>query len=92
ILCNDAKLEFHSDESGWHIHGDPTEGALLCAAARAGMSAEIVRCKQRRIMECPFSSLRKRMTPVHDCGNGTRMAYVKGSVESVLAMSSDVYA
>ncbi|MFX6957421.1 hypothetical protein ABTH75_18875, partial [Acinetobacter baumannii] len=32
------------------------------------------------------------MTTVHDCGNGTRMAYVKGSVESVLAMSSDVYA
>lgn len=37
-LCNDATLESH--EAGWHIHGDPSDGALLVAAAKAGLPDE----------------------------------------------------
>lgn len=37
-LCNDATLESH--EEGWHIHGDPSDGALLVAAAKAGLPDE----------------------------------------------------
>ena len=41
-LCNDARLEFKTDSDldGWHIIGDPTEGALIVVAAKAGMNKE----------------------------------------------------
>ena len=82
ILCNDARL-VKSDDS-WVIEGDPTEGALVVAAEKAGFRHEEVRRKYPRIDEIPFSSERKRMTTVHELGEYGRIAFMKGAVEIVL--------
>ena len=63
ILCSDAVLE----EKGakWMIKGDPTEGALIVAATKAGFHQAEMRLENPRIEELPFSSERKLMTTIH---------------------------
>jgi Ca2+-transporting ATPase len=91
-LCNDARLEAHADATeGWHVHGNPTEGALLTAAARAGMDERTVREQNPRVKEFPFDSRRKRMTTIHTTAGNVCTARVKGSVESILASSAVYY-
>ncbi|MBC7236347.1 MAG: cation-translocating P-type ATPase [Chloroflexi bacterium] len=65
-LCNDATLEPDEDGAGgYHSVGDPTEGALIVAAARMGLwKAEMERWLPR-IAEVPFTSERKRMSTIH---------------------------
>lgn len=81
-LCNDAKLESH-DQCDWHIHGDPTEGALLTAAMKAGIQKAAIEKATPRIKEFAFDLKRKRMTTVH-AQNNSLSAYSKGAPESVL--------
>jgi Ca2+-transporting ATPase len=65
-LCNDVKLEpEESDSTVFHIVGDPTEGALAVAAARAGLVKAELEGHFQRVAEVPFDSQRKRMTTVH---------------------------
>ena len=65
-LCNDASLECDQDNSqDYHIVGDPTEGALVMAAARMGLMKEALETIFPRRGEVPFDSERKRMTTVH---------------------------
>ena len=65
LLCNDSTLEKKESELGWGIVGDPTEGALVVAAAKANMSKEDYNRKYPRIAEIPFDSERKMMTTFH---------------------------
>lgn len=81
-LCNDSKLEKNEQEK-WSINGDPTEGALVVAAAKADIWKEDQEKVEPRIAEIPFSSERKCMTTVHMNGN-KRNAYMKGAPEIVL--------
>lgn len=81
VLCNDAHLEH--EEEGWRIVGDPTEGALLVAAAKANISWNKVRSRYPRIGEIPFSSEKKSMTTIHP-NQGKYVAYVKGAPEVVM--------
>jgi len=68
-LCNDAILECDEDQPNqFHIVGDPTEGALVVAAARMGMTKEHLENALPRVAEVPFDSERKRMTTVHQMG------------------------
>lgn len=86
-LCNHASLE----ESGnWSVIGDPTEGALLTLAAKAGIWKDELLKKNPFITEIPFDSLSKRMTTIHEL-DGRRVAYVKGAPEILLELSSSVY-
>jgi Ca2+-transporting ATPase len=62
-LSNDALLECEEDE--YEIVGDPTEGALLIAAAQAGLVKDKLEGSFPRVAEVPFDSDRKRMTTVH---------------------------
>ena len=62
-LCNDAVLE--KTEGGFSTIGDPTEGALVIAAVRAGLWKEKLEDALPRVGELPFDSDRKRMTTVH---------------------------
>jgi len=62
-LCNDAVLE--QTEQGFSAVGDPTEGALVVAAAQAGLWKEKLETALPRVAELPFDSDRKRMTTVH---------------------------
>ena len=82
ILCNDSDL--HEREGKWSIKGDPTEAALVVAAAKAGIRVRETRLGNPRVEEHPFSSERKRMTTIHQSGNG-HVATLKGAPELVLA-------
>lgn len=74
-----------SKDSPWGIEGDPTEGALLVAAAKAGIWRETLERKEERIGEIPFDSDRKRMSVVYE-GKAGRKAYVKGAPDVILRL------
>ncbi|MFC2122708.1 cation-translocating P-type ATPase [Bacteroidota bacterium] len=83
-LCNDALLT--EEEDGYDILGDPTEGALVVAAAKAGINKEKLENNSPRLDEIPFQSERQYMATLHPL-DGNRVAYVKGAVERLLPMS-----
>ncbi|MGZ5435439.1 MAG: cation-translocating P-type ATPase [Pyrinomonadaceae bacterium] len=84
-LASDARLE-RTEQEKWEVKGDPTEGALVVAAAKAGLDkAELERAFPRE-NEIPFSSESKRMTTLHSSSNGT-IAYSKGAPEFILDSS-----
>ena len=78
------------DHAGWHILGDPTEGALLAVAAKAEIDLEAERTDERKVREFPFDSARKLMTAIRERSDGTLTAYVKGAPESVVARASRI--
>ncbi len=82
LLCNHAA--FALSEGGWRIFGTPTEGALVVAAAKAGLSRDDA---PEAATEFSFNSTRKRMTIVYP-GEGGHVAHVKGAPEVLLARSS----
>ncbi len=84
MLCNDAIIE--RDQEGARLIGDPTEGALLTLAAKAGLVANQLATDWPRLAEVPFDSERKRMTTIHRSpnGDGQYHAYTKGAPELVL--------
>jgi len=65
-LANDALLQPDEDSQGFHTIGDPTEGALVVAAAKLGLWKEKLDQILPRMSEVPFTSERKRMTTVHE--------------------------
>jgi len=80
-LCNDASLV--SSDGSWTIKGDPTEGALIVASAKAGLDSQALAASWPRVGEIPFSSERMRMTTIHGTPEG-RLALSKGAVEIVI--------
>ncbi|HSJ56060.1 MAG TPA: cation-translocating P-type ATPase [Anaerolineae bacterium] len=93
LLANDARLE-HVDENGdvhWRIAGDPTEGAFVVAAAKAGYWKDELGKEYPRLEEIPFDSDRKRMTTFHpDPRYGGYVAYMKGAPDIVLDLSTHI--
>ncbi|MEE9498866.1 MAG: HAD-IC family P-type ATPase, partial [Nitrospinaceae bacterium] len=81
-LASDARLVEADGE--WDIKGDPTEGALVVAAAKAGLNKDTLEREWPRINEIPFTSERKRMTTLHQGPDGW-VAYSKGAPEVILA-------
>ncbi len=77
-LCNDAKVDLENTS----VIGDPTEGALLVMAAKAGYVYEDVQKKYPRINEYPFDSDRKMMSTLHEV-DGKYMMYTKGAPDSI---------
>lgn len=88
LLCNNACLK--KENSHWSIVGDPTEGALLVSAEKAGLSHKAEEENYRRIFEIPFSSERRTMITVHRIASGKKnskeniLAYMKGAPDMVL--------
>lgn len=80
-LCNDATL---SEIGGRQIQGDPTEGALVVAAEKAGIKTEDLRRHQKRVWEIPFDSKYRMMATGH--GVGTLRICVKGAPEEVMGL------
>ncbi len=108
LLCNDAKLEEVEDDKGlktWRMIGDPTEGAMVVAAAKAGLWRKETEENCPRIMEIPFDSDRKRMTTIHDMSCMDQktdissltcfpyppvMAFVKGAPDILLSLCDSI--
>ncbi|TEU16004.1 MAG: cation-translocating P-type ATPase [Anaerolineales bacterium] len=109
LLCNDAQLEREPADDGsstdnWRMVGDPTEGALVVAAAKADLWKDKVETVYPRLAEVPFDSERKRMSTIHpvpeDAGEGALkswaeglgpyVAYVKGAPDIILELCNRV--
>ncbi len=86
-LCNNARLE--CDEEGARAIGTPTEGAILAASAKAGLTAERLDHDFPRLHELPFSSEKKYMATLHAQGDGRRVC-VKGAPDRVLDFCTHV--
>ena len=84
-LANNAVLEQH--DGAWSILGDPTEGALLVAARKAGIDSGAVESRFGRVGELPFSSERKLMSTVHaDAAHSDEFdVFAKGAPDVLLA-------
>lgn len=81
LLNSDAQME--KTEKGYRIIGDPTEGALVVAAAKAGLTREASRQDSPRVAEIPFDSDRKMMTTFHRAGESFS-SFTKGAPDVVL--------
>jgi Ca2+-transporting ATPase len=82
LLCNDSLLL--EKEGRWAIQGDPTEGALLVSAVKAGLDMATVPNELPRIDAIPFESQHQYMATLHAGGAGNPgIVYVKGSVETI---------
>jgi Ca2+-transporting ATPase len=88
VFCNDSSLD--EIDGRWAVKGDPTEGALVVAAAKFGLNPTELRLENIRVEEIPFSSERKRMTTLHRMQDGRVLAFLKGAPELVLAASDRV--
>ncbi len=90
MLCNDAIVEL--DGAAWRLIGDPTEGALITMATKAGLNAADLAAQWPRVAEIPFDSERKRMTTIHRSSNGTGklIAFTKGAPELLLAQCDHI--
>lgn len=87
-LCNDAGLV--EEEGTWDIIGDPTEGALVVAAAKGGLWKAVLEEKHERKGEVPFSSERKMMTTLNTSEDGL-YAHAKGAPEVILASCTKIF-
>ncbi|NPC55899.1 cation-translocating P-type ATPase [Caenimonas soli] len=87
VLCNDAQILPPRDgHNGWAVVGDPTEGALLVLAAKAGIDLEPLRELAPREAELPFDSDAKLMATRHRLHGAPRRVIVKGAPEAVLRL------
>ena len=91
VLCNTAKLISPSeDQKFWNIIGDPTEGAILTLAHKAGFDSEAQRQKYTLHKRFPFESVRKRMSSINKNEDGTLCVYVKGAPKEIIELSNRV--
>lgn len=85
-LCSDARLAKEGD--AWLLHGDPTEGAIVVAAEKAGLRVEELRASVPRVDALPFESENQFMATFHGAG-GAPEILVKGAPEVVLRMCAE---
>ena len=104
-LCNDAILQVEQDSQAMRALGDPTEAALIVAAAKMGLLKDQLERVFPRISEAPFDSERKRMSTVHQVNQNALqdipllsvimqnqfLGFTKGSVDGLLEISSQVW-
>ncbi|HOY73799.1 MAG TPA: cation-transporting P-type ATPase [Deltaproteobacteria bacterium] len=83
LLCNDSRLV--EEDGRLTVQGDPTEGALIVSAGKAGLTMEKEGSQWRRLDTIPFESHHQYMATLHAApGGDNAAAYVKGSVEAML--------
>jgi Ca2+-transporting ATPase len=108
-LCNDARLQVEESSGGkkFQAIGDPTEGALVVAAAKFGLMKADLDAHNPRVGEVPFDSDRKRMTTLHSIEKSQQSAirelldvvapqaayisFTKGAVDGLLEIATHVW-
>ncbi len=86
VLSSDARIVREEVEQRWDVKGDPTEGAFVVAAAKAGLHKAGLDSQFPRTGEIPFTSETKRMTTLHTGG----LACSKGAAEVILNSCSQL--
>lgn len=94
VLCNNSIIKHGSvvmtglwrneDKEMWSIEGDPTEGALIIAAAKAGIWRDQLEKEWKRLAEVPFESERRRMSVVYKNKLGEAYLIVKGAPDVLI--------
>ncbi len=85
--ANNARLI--ERENGWQVEGNPSEGAMLVLAAKAGYDPDLFRISHRRKHEIPFSSEHKYMAVLNEVkGQANSAIYVKGAPEHLIGFST----
>ena len=82
-LASDARVEQKNGAGTWEVKGDPTEGALVVVAAKAGLNKVDLDSQFSRVSEIPFTAETKRMTTLHETPEGI-VAYSKGAPEVIV--------
>lgn len=97
VLCNNGDIATQdsiasdtSDIGEWSAAGDPTETALLIAAAKGGMSHSAERTAFRRLDEIPFDSDTRRMTVTVRTPSGDTSSYTKGAADIILSRCTEI--
>lgn len=102
-LCNNAALKkdntqvrglfrLAEGDRNWSIIGDPTEGALLVAAAKAGQWRDMLEKNENRVYEIPFDSERKRMSVIYrEDKTGDNYLYCKGAPDVILNICEKIW-
>jgi len=85
VLCNNAELQKNNENNQWEIIGDPTEGALVVTAAKAGYDKKKLEQDYPRVKEFPFDSDRKQMSTLHQTPDGSQIIFVKGAPDQVIS-------
>jgi magnesium-transporting ATPase (P-type) len=83
LLCSDASLR---PDQGWHVEGDPMEGALVTLALKAGLDPDLERADWPRLDEIPFDAGHRFMATLHRMPFDENVVLVKGAPERLLAM------
>ena len=89
VLASDAHIVFNESDNRWQVKGDPTEGALVVAAAKANLSKTTLDADFPRMNEIPFTSETKRMTTLNAGPEGV-IACSKGAPEIILDSCSSL--
>jgi len=85
LLCNDAEVEQGKDGQ-WAVEGDPTEGALVILARKAGLAPGQEAAESPRTDSIPFESEHRFMATLHHDHTGHGFIFLKGAPERVLGM------
>ncbi|MCP8970193.1 calcium-translocating P-type ATPase, SERCA-type [Ectobacillus ponti] len=87
-LCNNASIVKKKKE--YVLDGDPTEGALVAAAMKAGLSREVLAQQFHILKEFPFDSTRKMMSVIVKDSSGKRFVVTKGAPDVLLGISGSI--
>ena len=90
-LASDARVEQRNGSGAWEVKGDPTEGALVVAAAKAGLNKVELDAQFSRVSEIPFTAETKRMTTLHRTTTSDLVAYAKGAPEVIVQSCASVF-
>ncbi len=84
MLCNEADL--YQEDGEYRIDGDPTEGALIVSAVKAGLLLEEEQMRYPELGIVPFESERGFMATLHEVG-GKKVIFAKGAPEKIIHFS-----
>ncbi|MCF6157371.1 MAG: HAD family hydrolase [wastewater metagenome] len=89
VLCNNAYLK--REDTTWKVIGDPTEGALLTAAAKVNICKDKFEKDYPLILEIPFDSERKKMSTIRKTSDSALLVYEKGAPDVILKDCTKIY-